>query len=136
MTLLPPRCPGAGEAADRQSSNSWTKTGPCEAIAAPVILLEGTWQLQVEAHAPLEKLAATLFREFPQAIFRSGNAEGTETVFAKAIADLDPSRLQLVLPNSGIGRARRPAGVACSSLWLCVAWPQPRFIRLFPCQSN
>ena len=86
------------------------------AITAPVILLEGTRQLPVEERAPLEKLARTLFREFPQAIFRSGNAEGTDTVFAKAIADLDPARLQLVLPNSGMGRARRPAGAVCFSL--------------------
>ncbi len=82
----------------------------------PVILLEGTRHLPVEDHSLLTNLATRLFHDFPQAVFRSGNAEGTDSVFANAIAALDPSRLQLVVPHAGMGRARRPAGAACFSL--------------------
>jgi hypothetical protein len=37
-------------------------------------------------------------------------------VFADAIARLDPSRLELVLPHAGMGRKRRPMGAVCFSL--------------------
>jgi len=84
--------------------------------AHPVILLEGTCRLPAEEHPMLAALATRLFHEFPEAVFRSGNAEGTDSVFANAIAALDPARLQLILPHAGMGRARRPAGAACFSL--------------------
>lgn len=87
----------------------------------PVILLEGTRHLPAEEHSMLANLATRLFHNFPQAVFRSGNAEGTDAVFANAIAALDPSRLQLVMPHAGMGRARRPAGAACFSLGLIPA---------------
>ena len=61
-------------------------------------------------------MATRPFHEFPRAIFRSGNAEGTDTVFAHAIAALDSARLQLVPPQTGKGRARRPSGAGCFSL--------------------
>ena len=44
--------------------------------------------------------------EFPSAIFRSGNAEGSDAVFADAVAEIDPSRLELVIPNAAMGRKR------------------------------
>lgn len=62
------------------------------------------------------RLAQWLSGRFPNAVFRSGNAEGTDTVFADAVAASDPSRLELVLPHRGMGRARRPATARCFSL--------------------
>jgi hypothetical protein len=82
----------------------------------PVILLEGTRKLPVLAHEGLRRLAAWLCVEFPRAVFRSGNAEGTDTVFADAVAACDLARLELVLPHAGMGRARRPPGARCLAL--------------------
>jgi hypothetical protein len=82
----------------------------------PVILLEGTRNLPAGERDVLVRLAHWLCRQFPKALFRSGNAEGTDAVFADAVASHDPSRLELVLPHPGMGRARRPANVRCLSL--------------------
>ena len=82
----------------------------------PVILLEGTRQLPAQAHGRLQALTAWLCAEFPRAVFRSGNAEGTDAVFADAVAACDPARLELVLPHAGMGRKRRPTGARCVAL--------------------
>ena len=82
----------------------------------PVILLEGTRQLPAENRPELVRLAEILCDELPHAVFRSGNAEGADEVFANAVAGVDPSRLELVVPTAGMGRGRRPAGSRCVSL--------------------
>ena len=82
----------------------------------PVILLEGTRKLPAQAHGQLQALTAWLCAEFPRAVFRSGNAEGTDAVFADAVAACDPARLELVLPHEGMGRKRRPPGARCVAL--------------------
>ncbi len=82
----------------------------------PVILLEGTRKLPVQAHGQLQALTAWLCAEFPRAVFRSGNAEGTDAVFADAVAACDPARLELALPHEGMGRKRRPPGARCVAL--------------------
>ncbi|MBP7951808.1 MAG: hypothetical protein KA004_19355 [Verrucomicrobiales bacterium] len=87
-----------------------------DACPRPVILLEGTRKLPAAAHPVLDTMVRRLFAEFPRAVFRSGNAEGTDATFADAVARLDPSRLELVLPHAGMGRKRRPVGAACFSL--------------------
>ena len=61
-------------------------------------------------------MTAWLCAEFPRAIFRSGNAEGTDAVFAEAVAACDPARLELVLPHAGMGRKRRPTGARSVAL--------------------
>lgn len=82
----------------------------------PVILLEGTRRLPAEAHEKLRAVTAWLCAEFPRAVFRSGNAEGTDAVFAEAVAMCDPTRLELVLPHAGMGRKRRPLGARSVAL--------------------
>ena len=82
----------------------------------PVILLEGTRRLPAEAHGQLRAVTAWLCAEFPRAVFRSGNAEGTDAVFAEAVAVCDPTRLELVLPHAGMGRKRRPLGARSVAL--------------------
>lgn len=84
--------------------------------ARPVILLEGTRKLPAQSHGQLRALTAWLCAEFPRAVFRSGNAEGTDSVFAHAVAECDPARLELVLPHDGMGRKRRPPGARCVAL--------------------
>jgi hypothetical protein len=79
----------------------------------PVILLEGTRQLPAEKRQALADVGKHLAESFPQAVFRSGNATGTDEAFAAGVATVSGSKLQLVLPTPGMGRDRRPANAVC-----------------------
>jgi hypothetical protein len=82
----------------------------------PVILLEGTRQLPVEKRQALVDVGQRLAMAFPQAVFRSGNAAGTDEAFAAGVASVPGARLQLVLPTPGMGRSRRPVSATCLAL--------------------
>jgi hypothetical protein len=84
--------------------------------AAPVILLEGTRQLPADKRQALADVGRRLAEAFPQAVFRCGNASGTDEAFAAGVATVPGARLELVLPTPGMGRARRPAGATCHAL--------------------
>jgi hypothetical protein len=84
--------------------------------AAPVILLEGTRQLPAEKRQALADVGRRLAETFPQALFRSGNATGTDEAFAAGVATVPGARLQLVLPTPGMGRTRRPVSATCLAL--------------------
>jgi hypothetical protein len=84
--------------------------------ASPVILLEGTRQLPAEKRQALADVGRRLAEAFPQAVFRSGNATGTDEAFAAGVATVPGSMLQLVLPTPGMGRSRRPAAATCLAL--------------------
>lgn len=73
----------------------------------PVILLEGTRRLPEFDIPLLHQLGQLLAKLFPNVLFRSGNAEGSDTVFAEAVAAIDPARIEHVLPFSGMGMSRR-----------------------------
>ncbi len=83
---------------------------------SPVILLEGTRKLPAEKHQELADVGRRLAEMFPQAVFRSGNATGTDEAFAAGVATVPGAMLQLVLPTPGMGRSRRPASAACLAL--------------------
>ncbi|MFM7604506.1 MAG: hypothetical protein ACKO8Z_04830, partial [Prosthecobacter sp.] len=85
-------------------------------IPAPVILLEGTRRVPEAQRPLLSRFARQLAETLPHAIFRSGNAEGSDDAFAQGVAAVDAHRLQLVLPTPGMGRQRRPAGAVCHAL--------------------
>lgn len=69
-----------------------------------IILLEGTRKL-AESDAPkLIALAQQLATKYPRCIFRTGNATGSDEAFAKGIALVDPTRLEYVLPATGMGK--------------------------------
>lgn len=85
-------------------------------ISAPVILLEGTRQLPLEKHERLAAVGAGLAELFPHAVFRSGNAAGSDEAFAVGVTKVSGARLQLVLPTPGMGRSRRSAGAVCTAL--------------------
>ena len=87
-----------------------------ETTQNPVILLEGTRAVESEMGAQLETFAARLAARFPHAIFRSGNADGADSYFARGVAQVDATRLQLVVPQSGHRRSNRPQGAAIYSL--------------------
>ena len=73
----------------------------CELIEEteePVILVEGTRNLLESDQEFLMKFAARLATLYPDALFRTGNATGSDEAFASGIKEVDPSRLQYVLP--------------------------------------
>ncbi len=82
----------------------------------PVILLEGTRQLPAEKRQALADVGQRLAKAFPRAVFRSGNATGTDEAFAAGVATVPGSKLQLVLPTPGMGRSRRPVSATCLAL--------------------
>ena len=87
-----------------------------ESQLRPVILLEGTRALGTDAAPRVEEFAAQLAERFPTAIFRSGNAPGSDQAFARGIANVDVSRLEIVVPYTRHRMAERPNGVRALSL--------------------
>lgn len=85
-------------------------------ISVPVILLEGTRRVPEAQRRLLSRFARLLAEALPHAVFRSGNAEGSDDAFAQGVAEVAAHRLQLVLPTPGMGRERRPAGAVCHVL--------------------
>ncbi len=69
--------------------------------AAPVILVEGIRALPEEHLEPAKACGSMLAKRYPAAIFRTGNAPGTDAAFAEGVAAVAPDRLQLVLPYAG-----------------------------------
>lgn len=85
-------------------------------ISVPVILLEGTRRVPEAQRRLLSRFARLLAEALPHAVFRSGNAEGSDDAFAQGVAEVAAHRLQLVLPTPGMGRERRLAGAVCHAL--------------------
>lgn len=52
-------------------------------------------------HQALIDLGAMLAKELPDAIFRSGNAEGSDTLFTRGVESVDPARMQVITPVAG-----------------------------------
>lgn len=68
-------------------------------IASPIILLEGSRTVEEANKLKLIALGAKLASEFPNAVFRSGNATGSDSFFAEGVSQINPQQLELVLPN-------------------------------------
>ena len=64
----------------------------------PIILVEGIRSLPEGDRHCLVELSERLAKELPDAIFRTGNAEGSDEAFAEGIKKVDPARLQYILP--------------------------------------
>lgn len=71
-----------------------------------IVLLEGTRKLPEEEVPNLIAFAKKLAEDYPNLIFRTGNAGGSDEAFAKGIAMVDVSRLEYVLPNPNMGKKR------------------------------
>ena len=87
-----------------------------EGASRPVILLEGTRSLGREAEPRVEAFAVRLAQRFPTAVFRSGNAPGSDQAFARGVAAVDVSRLEIVVPYTRHRLSERPTGVRVLSL--------------------
>lgn len=90
-----------------------------ECAEHPVVLLEGTRKLPARDVPRLRDFAKWLAETFSGVMFRSGNAEGSDTAFANGIISIDPKRFQYVLPYAGHRKkciAEESAQFALSSL--------------------
>jgi len=63
-----------------------------------VILLEGTRKVPVHMRDKLAGMSADLAIKHPKSLFRSGNAAGSDELFAKGVESVDATRMQQVLP--------------------------------------
>ncbi len=71
-----------------------------ESFEMPVVLLEGSRSVLEKDAASLINLADKLARKFPQAVFRSGAANGSDDLFAQGVLRVNREKMQLVLPKS------------------------------------
>ncbi len=82
----------------------------------PVLLLEGSREVREADQPLLVRLGALLAERMPQAVFRSGNAEGSDSFFAEGVRGVDPARMQLVTPTAGHRRKNVFPGYEVHSL--------------------
>lgn len=82
----------------------------------PIILMEGTRNLQEKDSPLLTAFAGNLAVTFPHATFRSGNAAGADDAFASGIITVDPKRLQYFLPSAGSRKKFRSQSATALSL--------------------
>lgn len=75
-------------------------------LAKPVLLLEGTRNISPAEFAKLVEFGEFIARQFPNCIFRSGNASGSDDAFAQGIRKVAPDRMQIVLPKMDAGKSR------------------------------
>jgi len=73
----------------------------------PVVLIEGRRALPDGVAEQLQKTGEWLAETYPNATFRSGNADGSDTAFAAGVVSVDPARMQYVLPSPNMGKKRR-----------------------------
>lgn len=66
-----------------------------------VILVEGIRALPEEHVEKVTAFGSVLAMRYTSAIFRTGNAPGTDAAFAEGVARVAPDRLQVVLPYAG-----------------------------------
>ena len=69
-----------------------------EITQKPVVLLEGRRSIPVDEYDRATAVAAFLAARFPKALFRSGNATGSDEAFSKGIVAVNATRLQAIAP--------------------------------------
>jgi len=87
-----------------------------ESADNPVILLEGRRKVKPEDKEKLTRFAYNLAVAFPNVTFRTGNADGSDTLFAKGVAEADPARIQYVVPYPSMKQKNRVDGAEVLSL--------------------
>lgn len=85
-------------------------------LNSKVVLLEGTRKVPDENKTSLIELTTNLATSYPHAIFRSGNAAGSDELFAKGIESIDATRMQQVLPYPNANKKRLHKGSPVISL--------------------
>lgn len=72
----------------------------------PVLLLEGTRKISLTDFTRVVQFGEFIARQFPNCIFRSGNASGSDDAFAQGVRKVAPDRMQIVLPKLDSGKSR------------------------------
>lgn len=85
-------------------------------VARPVVLLEGIRALPDVDRPGVVALGRLLAVRLPGVVFRSGNAEGTDTAFGEGVTAVDPTRMEYVMTHAGMGRKRRHPGARAVAL--------------------
>lgn len=67
-------------------------------IAGGVVLLAGSRKVAHEDQKKLRKLGSLLARRSKELIFRSGNANGSDTLFIEGVGEVAPARVEIILP--------------------------------------
>jgi len=82
----------------------------------PVVLLEGRRKVKPEDETKLVTFAKNMAKAFPNVIFRTGNADGSDTLFAKGVAAVDSTRIEYVVPYPSMKKRNREKGAKVLSL--------------------
>ena len=82
-------------------------------VENPVLLLEGRRKVADGDEQMMGDIARQLVDALPGVTFRSGNAEGTDTIFAKAVTAICPERFEYVVPKESMGKKRRHDKAYC-----------------------
>ena len=82
----------------------------------PVILLEGTRALPARETPKLIELARMLALRLPHALFRSGNAPGSDEAFAEGVASVSAGKLEIVLPYPSHRGSSMPPGAFSTAI--------------------
>jgi hypothetical protein len=72
----------------------------------PILLLEGTRKISPTEFTGLVQFGEFIARQFPNCLFRSGNASGSDDAFAQGVRKVVPDRMQIVLPKMDSGKSR------------------------------
>ena len=72
----------------------------------PVLLLEGTRKISPAEFTRLVHFGEFIARQFPNSIFRSDNASGSDDAFAQGVRKVAPDRMQIELPKTDSGKSR------------------------------
>jgi len=74
---------------------------------SPIFLVEGKRKVKEEDKIMIVKLGEQLAKDFPNVIFRTGNANGADELFAQGISKVSPERLEFILPYKTHKRKKR-----------------------------
>jgi len=66
-----------------------------------IILLEGKRNVLTQDASLLVDLGELLCKRLQNAIFRSGNASGSDELFAKGVSKVDATRMEIIVPYTG-----------------------------------
>jgi hypothetical protein len=72
-----------------------------ESSEHPVILVEGTRSLPESDIELLASFTKKLANKYPDIKFRTGNADGSDSAFAKGVCEVDATKLEYILPYAG-----------------------------------
>lgn len=70
----------------------------CAKYSNSIILLEGKREVKPEDKEKLKAFGKLLAENLPNALFRSGNAEGSDYYFSQGVALVNPNQIEVITP--------------------------------------